>query len=101
MKSGTATIILLYTILTTALQKSDADYVTFITNTLKEAEKANALAYASKNQIAKGIDICGEALKRGGRICYVGRELVGFMGLMDASECVPTFGAGKKKFFYF
>ncbi|CAD5113635.1 DgyrCDS2797 [Dimorphilus gyrociliatus] len=93
MKSGTATIILLYTILATALNENNINRETLIEKALKEAEKANALAYTQKSPIAKGINICGEALNREGRICYVGKELVGFMGLMDASECVPTFGA--------
>lgn len=35
----------------------------------------------------------GSSLRRGGKITYLGRETAGIVGLIDASECVPTFGA--------
>ncbi len=35
----------------------------------------------------------GSALRKGGKISYLGRETAGIVGLIDASECVPTFGA--------
>ncbi len=35
----------------------------------------------------------GAALRKGGKISYLGRETAGIVGLIDASECVPTFGA--------
>lgn len=42
--------------------------------------------------IAAGVDMCAEALKKGGRMIYIGAGTSGRMGLMDAVECVPTFG---------
>lgn len=35
----------------------------------------------------------GSTLRCGGRIAYLGRETAGIVGLIDASECPPTFGA--------
>jgi len=42
--------------------------------------------------IAKAIDLVVEALKGGGRLVYVGAGTSGRLGLLDASECPPTFG---------
>lgn len=35
------------------------------------------------------------SLQCGGRVCYLGWGSLGLLGLIDASECKPTFGAGK------
>ncbi len=43
-------------------------------------------------QIAEAIDICVERLNRGGRMLYVGCGTSGRMGVLDASECPPTYG---------
>ena len=43
-------------------------------------------------QIAEVIDICAEAIKNGGRIFYVGAGTSGRLGVLDASECPPTYG---------
>ena len=43
-------------------------------------------------QIAEGIDILAGALYKGGRIYYCGAGTSGRLGVLDASECVPTFG---------
>ena len=43
-------------------------------------------------QTAKAIDIVVEAFKRGGRLFYVGAGTSGRLGVLDASECPPTFG---------
>ena len=42
--------------------------------------------------IAKAIDIITERLKRGGRLFYAGAGTSGRLGVLDASECPPTFG---------
>lgn len=43
-------------------------------------------------QIAKAIDAIAEALQSGGRLFYVGAGTSGRLGIVDASECPPTFG---------
>ncbi len=43
-------------------------------------------------EIAAVIDICAEAIKNGGRIFYVGAGTSGRLGVLDASECPPTYG---------
>ncbi|WP_062514328.1 N-acetylmuramic acid 6-phosphate etherase [Halobacillus sp. KGW1] len=42
-------------------------------------------------QITKAVDRISEALKRGGRLFYVGAGTSGRLGVLDASECPPTF----------
>ncbi len=43
--------------------------------------------------IAKGIEIVTESLRNGGRLFYVGAGSSGRIGVLDASEIPPTFGA--------
>ena len=42
--------------------------------------------------IARAVDIVVGAFKRGGRLIYVGAGTSGRLGVLDASECPPTFG---------
>lgn len=42
-------------------------------------------------QIAQAIDLIAERLGRGGRLIYTGAGTSGRLGVLDASECPPTF----------
>jgi N-acetylmuramic acid 6-phosphate etherase len=42
-------------------------------------------------QIAKVVDLVTEALEQGGRLIYVGTGSSGRLGVLDASECPPTY----------
>ena len=42
--------------------------------------------------VAEAISLVATALERGGRIVYVGAGTSGRLGILDASECPPTFG---------
>jgi N-acetylmuramic acid 6-phosphate etherase len=42
--------------------------------------------------IARAVDIIVERLARGGRLFYVGAGTSGRLGVLDATECPPTFG---------
>ncbi len=44
-------------------------------------------------QIAKSVEIAADALRSGGRVVYVGAGTSGRLGVLDASECTPTFGS--------
>ncbi len=53
------------------------------------------VAYAVESQvenIAKAIDEISERLYHGGRLIYIGAGTSGRLGILDASECPPTFG---------
>ncbi|MCE5341510.1 MAG: N-acetylmuramic acid 6-phosphate etherase [Planctomycetaceae bacterium] len=43
-------------------------------------------------KIAAAVDMIVERFKRGGRLFYVGAGTSGRLGVLDASECPPTFG---------
>ncbi len=43
--------------------------------------------------IAKAVEVVVKALKNGGRLLYFGAGTSGRLGVVDASECPPTFGA--------
>jgi len=42
--------------------------------------------------IAKAVDAIAEAFDNGGRLFYIGAGTSGRLGVLDASECPPTFG---------
>jgi len=42
--------------------------------------------------IAQAVDLAAAALKAGGRLIYLGAGTSGRLGVLDASECPPTFG---------
>jgi len=42
--------------------------------------------------IADAVDLVVSAFKKGGRLIYVGAGTSGRLGILDASECPPTFG---------
>jgi len=44
------------------------------------------------DQIAAGVDLIFSRLKSGGRLIYIGTGTSGRLGVLDASECPPTFG---------
>ena len=45
-----------------------------------------------RKQIAAAIDVIVARFKKGGRLFYVGAGTSGRLGVLDASECPPTFG---------
>lgn len=52
----------------------------------------------SLSQIEKVVDKAVEAIKNGGRVIYVGAGTSGRIGVLDASECPPTFNVDKDLF---
>lgn len=58
-------------------------------------EEDKTVAYAVEQvlePIAKAIDLITAAMKEGGRLFYFGAGTSGRLGILDASECPPTFG---------
>jgi N-acetylmuramic acid 6-phosphate etherase len=43
--------------------------------------------------IVQAVDIIAEAFRKGGRLIYIGAGTSGRLGVLDASECPPTFGS--------
>lgn len=47
-------------------------------------------------QIAQAIDEIVERIQRGGRLIYIGAGTSGRLGILDASECPPTYGVSEE-----
>lgn len=58
-----------------------------------------AAVRGSLPQIARAVDAIADALKRGGRLIYVGAGTSGRLGCLDAAECLPTFGVPPEQVF--
>jgi len=58
----------------------------------QEDAKVPAAVAAEIPQIMKAVDILHHLLKNGGRMFYIGAGTSGRLGVLDASECPPTFG---------
>ncbi|WJH36642.1 N-acetylmuramic acid 6-phosphate etherase [Paenibacillus sp. CC-CFT747] len=60
---------------------------------MNEQDALVPLAVAAQiPQIVKAVDLLHEKLRNGGRMFYVGAGSSGRIGVLDASECPPTFG---------
>jgi N-acetylmuramic acid 6-phosphate etherase len=57
----------------------------------QEDQRVAAAVAAEIPQIAKAVDLVTEAFRMGGRLFYVGAGTSGRLGILDASECPPTF----------
>ena len=57
----------------------------------EDARVASAVG-RQRRRIAAAVDIIVAAFRRGGRLIYVGAGTSGRLGVLDASECPPTFG---------
>lgn len=65
------------------------DMVTLMNNENRVVEDAIATQLP---EIARAIDIIAERLNAGGHLIYIGAGTSGRLGVVDASECPPTFG---------
>jgi len=60
---------------------------------INQEDKLVAQAVArERRKIARAVDVIVERFRRGGRLFYVGAGTSGRLGVLDASECPPTFG---------
>lgn len=62
-------------------------------------ENYNAVAAVEKatEKIAAAIDAISDRMNNGGRLFYIGAGTSGRLGVLDASECPPTFGVSQDK----
>ena len=58
----------------------------------EEDKKVAAAVEKILPEIAAAVDIIADKLKSGGRLFYIGAGTSGRLGVLDASECPPTFG---------
>ena len=84
------------------LVSEDRNPITTDLDTLSSAELVTAINEQDKlvplavekelPQIAKAVDVISDAFTNGGRLLYLGAGTSGRLGILDASECPPTFG---------
>lgn len=60
---------------------------------LRRFQDATTAAYSNVPALAEIVRLAGMALRSGGRIIYLGRGIAGYLAMIDASECPPTYGA--------
>lgn len=68
------------------------DTLTLVREMNSEDAMVPAAVGRQATQIAAAIEAIVERFKRGGRLIYVGAGTPGRLGILDASECPPTFG---------
>ena len=59
---------------------------------INEDRKVVAAVQREKEKIAHGVEIITQALRKGGRIVFVGAGTSGRLGVVEAAEMPPTFG---------
>ena len=75
---------------TTNIDIMDANQIAKVLN---EEDKKVALAVEKcVSEIAESIEIIAQSFLKGGRLAYFGAGTSGRLGVLDASECWPTFG---------
>ena len=57
-----------------------------------EDARVPAAVARERLRVAQAVNLIAEHLRRGGRLFYVGAGTSGRLGVLDASECPPTFG---------
>jgi len=58
---------------------------------LSEDSKIPRAILAERGKIERVVKMIAQAFRRGGRLFYVGAGTSGRLGVLDASECPPTF----------
>jgi len=61
----------------------------------EENKRAAAAIDTELDAIAEAVDAISERMKRGGRLFYMGCGTSGRLGVIDASECPPTYGVSQ------
>jgi len=75
---------------TLAIDKQSAGDI--VEGMLNEDRKMLMAVQREKDRIAVGVDIITQALRKGGRIVFVGAGTSGRLGIVESAEMPPTFG---------
>jgi N-acetylmuramic acid 6-phosphate etherase len=59
---------------------------------INEDKKVLTAVHREKERIAVGVEIVSQALRKGGRIVFVGAGTSGRLGILESAEMPPTFG---------
>jgi N-acetylmuramic acid 6-phosphate etherase len=77
-----------------ALDQASIDDI--IELTVDEDRKVVAAVHQEKNRIARGIEMIAAALRKGGRLIFVGAGTSGRLGVLEATEMPPTFSVSPR-----
>ena len=61
----------------------------------REDQRVAPAVHKTLAPIARAVDMAVEAIRNGGRLVYLGAGTSGRLGVLDAAECVPTFGTDR------
>ncbi|EGV98342.1 Glucokinase regulatory protein [Cricetulus griseus] len=96
MKGGSATKILLETLLLVAHKTVDQGVVASqrcLLEILRTFERAHQVTYSQSSKIATLMKQVSTSLEKKGRVYLVGWQTLGIIAIMDGVECIHTFGA--------
>ncbi|XP_044628074.2 glucokinase regulatory protein isoform X1 [Equus asinus] len=96
MKGGSATKILLETLLLAAHKTVDRGIATSqrcLLEILRTFERAHQVTYSQSPKIAALMKQASTSLEKKGRVYLVGWQTLGIIAIMDGVECIHTFGA--------
>ncbi|KAM9200951.1 LOW QUALITY PROTEIN: glucokinase regulatory protein [Dugong dugon] len=96
MKGGSATKILLETLLLAAHKTVDRGIAASqrcLLEILRTFERAHQVTYSQSPKIAAVMKQASTSLEKKGRVCLVGWQTLGIIAIMDGVECIHTFGA--------
>ncbi len=74
------------------IEIDEVSTIEMVTMFNREDEKVAAAVGKCTGVISSAIDIIVEQMVKGGRLFYIGSGSGGKLGLLDATECPPTFG---------
>src|SRR6476620_1872147 len=63
---------------------------------VNEDKRVVAAVHKEKEKIAHGVEIIAQALRKGGRVVFIGAGTSGRLGVVEASEMPPTFGTSPR-----
>jgi N-acetylmuramic acid 6-phosphate etherase len=61
----------------------------------REDQRVAAAVAKTIPKIARAVDMAVRAIRHGGRMIYLGAGTSGRLGVLDAAECLPTFGSDR------
>ncbi|NXW62417.1 GCKR protein, partial [Eurystomus gularis] len=99
MKGGSATKILLETVLLAAhktVSRESEISEKCLVEILRTYERAHNVTYAQSRKIAALVKQAGTSLQKKACVYMVGWHTLGLIAIMDGVECIPTFGADHK-----
>ncbi|XP_066524513.1 glucokinase regulatory protein [Hoplias malabaricus] len=97
MKGGSATKVILDTVLLAgheAVYSNSTITPGVILASISMKQKVQEMTYSQSDKLAALIQRAGMSLRSNGHVYYFGWQTLGIIGIIDASECIPTFGAG-------